>query len=279
MTFDIDKKPEWVTQVTHDSARLCAPAVGDLWTLSWGGCYEGTVLLTQVYAHHVVAAPITNVVASSTEISLTRNGIELSLWPQAETGLGTFLLHEQIGTALTSTQVLEIRRWQAQVGPLSSVSPGIGERDGAVFEEILARFQRLCFIEWPSDAEAVLDLDAVALEPSQFAQTTGISTPRVLDLWSGLPLQEEELTALGANADEWVTVSHDSVTAELSSPEVKDLFAELASLLGGDERLARNNARSAFALAARTDSAPRRNATRIADTVRTLIEEARASDN
>lgn len=277
MTFELTGTPDWVAQALLTSEAAGSPRVGELWTLAWDGQYQGAVVIAATYADHVLALPVTDGHASSTEILLPYDGVDLTLWPQGETGLGTFLLHTMLGAVLTQEQVLEIRRWEAQYGDLGTVEVGRATRTREQLFALLEHYRSLCFIEWPSDIEATLNVDAVAMDPREFAAQTGLPPARVLALWGGLPPTEDERGAIASLDEDWLVVAPDDATMSLSSPEVKDLLVELTSLMDGDERSARNAARREFALAARTESAVARNATRAADTVRMLIEEARAS--
>lgn len=276
MTFQLTDMPDWVAR-TLDAATAAPPEVGELWTLAWDGRYEGAVLITDVFADHLLALPVTDDEASAREVAVRMADTELAVWPQAETGLGTFLLHARLANLLSREQTLEVRRWEAQRGNLSSLSAGTAQHDANKLHEIFTKFQRLCFIEWPSEAEAVLDVDAVAMSAREFAALTGLTTPRVLALWSGMPASEEERALFADRADGWLTVSADAATRALSKPAVKDLFMELLAVGGGDERSSRNAARNQYALAARTDSAVIRNTTRAVDTVKSMIADARAS--
>lgn len=276
MTLVLAETPEWVAHAL-DEGTADAPQVGELWTLGWDGRHEGVVVIAGVYPHHVLGFPITNDTASEREVELELGRHPVTLWPQAETGLGTFLLHAKIGAVLTPDQVMEIRRWEAGRGVLSTLTTGSAPSVATRLEELLPHFQRLCFIDWPSEAEAALDIAAVGMTPRDFATATGFATARVLALWGGMPVTDEERAQLGEHADAWLTFASDAATSALSEPALKDLFSELAALTGGDERHARNAARAGYALAARTDSAVARDTTRAVDTVKALIEEARAS--
>lgn len=276
MAFQLSDTPDWISGAVDESTHG-APQIGDLWTLAWDGHYEGTVIVADVFAHHILGLPVTAGEASAREVALLRDRVSLTLWPQAETGLGTFLLHARIGVALTPDQVLEIRRWEAQRGELWTVSSGSAAVEPERLRKLLPHYQRLCFIDWPSDAEATLDIASLGMSPREFATETGLPAARVLALWSGLPVTEDERELLGPRAENWLTIAPDAATDALSAPALKDLFSELITLTGADERSARNVARKEYALAARTDSAVARDATRAADTLRALIAEARAS--
>jgi hypothetical protein len=273
--------PEWAASIiangSSDRDASAIPAIGELWTLTWDAKFAGAVVISGVFEHHVLGIPVNDHSPSQSEASISALGIELSAWPQAETGLGSFLLHHRLCGALREEQVVEIKRWEAGAEDLVTLQAGSGTKDAQVFHEILQQFQRLCFIEWPSSAEATLNVDALDMSAIDFAKRTGLSSAQVLSLWTGLPPSDEEMKALGANASSWLSVMPDAATTELSAPSVKGLIVELAILRDLDERSVRNQARSAFALAARTDSAVRRDISRAADTVMNLLEEARAA--
>lgn len=277
MTFELAGTPDWVAHALPSSEAADSPRIGELWTLAWDGHFQGAVVIAATYADHVLALPVTDDAASNREILLPYDGVDLALWPQGETGLGIFLLHSKLGAVLTQEQVLEVRRWEAQRGDLNTVEVGRGTRTREQLFALLEHYRNLCFIEWPSDIEATLNVDAVAMEPKEFAALTGLPPARVLAMWGGLSPTEDERATIAAQDQDWLVVAPDDATMSLSSPKVKDLLIELTSLMDGDERSARNAARRDFALAARTESAVARNATRAADTLRMLIEEARAS--
>ena len=277
MTNRLKGTPDWVSRASGDGTEH-DPAVGDVWTLGWDSHFEGAVVITGVYDNHVLGMPVTNNEASATEIAVRLGDEPLCVWPQAETGLGTFLLHERLREGLlTGTQTVEVRRWEAQVGDLDTLTAGTGEMQVETLHELLEEYQRLCFVEWPSDAEASLDVDAVGMTPLDFAALTGLTTPRVLDLWNGLPVGDDERQILGTHGENWLTVVPDAAITNLSKPAVKDLLLELMALTGDDERSARNGARHEYCLAARSDSAVARDAGRAVDTVRSMIENARAA--
>jgi hypothetical protein len=277
MTFELSGTPTWVSRALATSHAVDAPRVGELWTLAWDGRFSGTAVIAGAYSDHVLALPVTASAASATEIALHHDDAALALWPQGETGIGNFLLHARIGVMLTDNQVLEVRRWEARLGQLETLQTGSAARTRQQLADVLNHFRELCFIEWPSIAEAVLDIEAVDLEPVDFARETGLSTPTVLALWDGVPPTAGVREVIEARNDGWLTIRSDEAIASLSSPAVKDLFIELTALMGGDERAARNAARREYSLAARTSSVIARDTTRAADTVRQLIEETRAS--
>lgn len=266
--------PTWVTGIDDAPA---APTPGDAWTLSWDGTHEGIVVIAQVRDDFILGIPVTDGTASATEVTANLNGAPVVLWPQAETGLGTFLLHQRLGTVLAPDQLRELRLWAADRGELHTLDAGDGPVAADTLQQLLRDYQRRCFIEWPSEAEATIDVAATGLTARQFHEATGIATERVLDLWGGQRLTEDELAALGDLAEKWTTHAADAPTRELASPEVKRLVLELCSVAGVTEREARNRARSAYALAARTDSVSERAASRAADTLMLLIQENRDS--
>lgn len=276
MTYPLTDTPAWVDRLTRSSATS-APAVGELWTIGWDGTFEGVVLLTAVHRHHVLAMPVTSDLPSATEVALAVEGSRLTVWPQADTGLGLFLLHERLATTITDNQVREIKLWSFTGRELDTLTAGAGAKDDAGFGALLDHFRRLCFIEWPAEEEASLNVAATDLTAAQFAATTGIAAPRVLALWGGAAATDEERAAIMRVNPRWLTTEPGPIATELSAPAQKSLISELAVLLGNDERAARNRAQQEYALAARTESVARRNTTRAADTVRRLIAEAQGA--
>lgn len=260
-----------------DDEGTASVAPGDVWSLAWDGRHEGTVIISRVFDDHIMGIPLTEDDPRESELAVTVGSTVVAAWVRAETGLGGFLLHRRLGRALTADQISEARRWAAGRGELTTLLAGSGERGAESLLEVLDAFRRRCFIEWPSQQEATLDVEATGMSPRQFHEATGIDVGRVVELWDGHFLTEQEREALGDRLDEWTTVAADTPSKELSSPEVKDLVMELCSAARVSERVARNTARSAYALAARTDTVSARKASRAADTLHILIEEARAS--
>lgn len=263
--------PNWITELTAEPAT---PVPGDAWALSWDGAHEGVVVIAQVHDDFVLGIPLTHGEASSTEIPAVLGEVAVTLWPQAETGLGTFLLHRRLGRVLGDAQLREMRRWAAGRGELETLVPGSGAANEDDLMRLLQDYQRRCFIEWPSEAEVTIDVNATGMTPRQFRDATGLDTERVVDLWDGHLLTAEERELVDAT---WTTHASTIPTRELSSPDVKLLVVELCEATGTSEREARNAARSAYALAARTDSVSERASTRAADTLRLLIQDAHAS--
>ncbi|MFF7291667.1 hypothetical protein ACFY9N_03955 [Microbacterium sp. NPDC008134] len=266
--------PEWVSEI---SSAPAAPAPGDAWALSWDGVHEGVVVIAQVHDDFILGIPVTTDTATSTEVTVELGTTNVALWPQAETGLGSFLLHRRLGNVLDDAQVREVRLWAAERANLSTLISGSGSANANSLTELLDEYRRRCFIEWPSETELIVDVDATGMNARQFRDATGFDTPRVLELWGGDLLDEAELHSLGDNAHAWTMPAHDLITRELATPELKPLIVELCEAAGVSERQARNTARSAYALAARTASVSERASTRAADTLRVLIQDAHAS--
>lgn len=267
--------PAWVAALEGVASAPIVP--GDLWTLSWDGQYEGAVIVSRVADNHVLGIPVTNDEPSERDIAITVGDTSLSAWPHAETGLGDFLLHKRLGAALSPEEVTQARRWAVGRGELTTLRTGSGARDAVTFAEVLEAFRRRCFIEWPSQEEAVLDVAATGMNPREFHEATGIETGRIVELWEGHFLDADDRAALGERLGAWTRVAVDAPSRELSSPQVKELVMELCSASELSERAARNAARSAYALAARTETVSARVASRAADILRLLIEDARAS--
>lgn len=274
MNVDIRDAPAWAAS---SSPPVVGPAVGDLWTLVWEGRHVGVVLITRVLADHIVGMPVTDSPPTATELPVHWSGTTLAVWPQAETGLGLFLLHRKLGSPFTPEQVLEARRWNYRGEALQTLSPGTGDTNADNLESIVGDFGRLCFIEWPSPDEASLDVSALGLTAREFHEATGLDVGRIVELWDGLPLTGDERRMVRDINDEALTWSASGPALELSAPVVKDLVLELSDASGLSERDARNSARNAYALAARTDSVFERQRSRAEDTLRALIEECRAS--
>ncbi|MFJ4036905.1 hypothetical protein ACIPVB_02375 [Microbacterium sp. NPDC090007] len=274
MDVAVQNTPEWAAGFDDPAST---PASGDVWELSWNGLHEGIVVVAVVRDDYVLGMPVTAGPAGPANVVVPLAGSSITVWPRLETGLGRFLLHRRLGTVLSDDRIRELRLWAHGRGDLATFAPGDGEEDSSTVDHLVRDFQRRCFIEWPSAEESTLDIAATEMTPRQFQEHTGWEPGRILELWSGLILTPEERQALGENADAWTTEVVDLPTRELTSPEVKGLVLELCATRGISEREARNAARDAYALAARTDSVTARRASRAADAIRTLIADSSAS--
>jgi hypothetical protein len=244
------------------------PAVGDIWLLTWNNEFQALALLTSVYSDFVRAMPVTlgTAAASSDEAVLAPHilGSEATVWFHAETGLGQFLLHRRLISALSPAEIRAFRE-TAYGGLAPSFATGSGTEEDAEQERgrILDDFRRLCFIDWPTAeaGEAELDIDfllRLGIDLPQFADISDLKTATAYEVWTGqrpVPAEVAARVARHLEVDESSLLSTpaDAVVTLLQSTELKGLIAEIAEQLGEDERVVRNNARSSYALAARTN--------------------------
>src|SRR4051812_32611032 len=101
--FTLTSPPAGLNQPARDgwsSATTSAPELGDIWLLTWNGAPQGLILVPSVKPDYILGMPITlgSDLASDQEAILPHTvlGTESTLWFNAETGLGTFLLHRRI---------------------------------------------------------------------------------------------------------------------------------------------------------------------------------------
>lgn len=286
MELNTDSAPDWLAPARRErwNATPGLPLVGEVWTVTWNSWTPLLVMIMKAYGNYVLVAPVDDSDASATEVRLPASelGVELTIWPQLETGMGLFMLHRNLGSAASTDEVLRTRRWAAGLADEPGLRPGSGPLDAdrlAVLAELTAD---LCQIEWPN--EVVLNVEECGLEPSEFQLLTGFDVSRVLRIWDGAPLRLEELSrileALGRSDSEVLFIPPDpELTSQLSSPALKHLIVQIATARGLDEDKARNLAKDSYALAARTDSAARRQATRLVDTLMNLIRDNDASES
>lgn len=252
--------------VTPTSAQ---PSTGEIWLLSWNGRPEALALITSVYPDFIRAMPITlgEEGAGQTEAILADQalGSPATIWFHAETGLGHFLLHRRITAALTTKEIRAMRETAyTEAAPTFRVGTTDTEAAERERERTLTQFQRLCYIEWPTSlaGEAQLDtsiLEGAGLDIAGFADLVQLGTAAAFELWTGerpvpSPISAALEELLHLRSDEFLRVSNDAAVTQLRSTGLKDLIATVSLVTQTDERDVRNQARSSYALAARTDT-------------------------
>jgi hypothetical protein len=281
MLLSPHEAPAWLNERARVrwAAEPGTPSIGEIWLLTWNRAARALVLITAVHDGYVLAMPVTDDPATQTEAVLSAPllGLDLAVWARLETGLGAFLLHRNLGPALTEEETRDLRRWGAGIDGPGSATVGSGPTEAQVQKRVLDDFSELCFIEWPGTDDRVLDIEVVSGGAPAFAKSTGLAVARVLQLWDQeVPTADErELISnlLARDPEEIFVLPEGRVIRDLGQPLVKDLVVRLAEARHIDEPSARRLTRSAFALAARTDSATARESTRLRDTLLRLLAE------
>lgn len=257
------RKDAWATSSSD------VPRVGDVWLLSWDGHVPGVVMLAAVEDGHVVGWPITldpeAALWPAVRIHSERIGRDLTVWPQAATGLGNHLLHRNLGP-LMSERAVALTREATRTG---TEGPFPYERDDvsdeqrtAVISDLLSLYASLCFHEWPpSNGEDVLDREAFEAAGGtlpQVVEAIDVNVPQALRILDGVsPISVEQVSALAqAIGVEGVGLTRRMSGAgvnELLRPTHKDPLLKVMSARRVDEAGARSLAMSQFGLAARTD--------------------------
>lgn len=135
-----------------------APQVGDLWSLAWGGDGSGLVVISSVGDGHVVGWPVTldrsSAIWPAVRVRSGQLGREVTVWPQAATGLGNHLLHENLGSVMSKVQVAATRSAtrSGEPAPFPYEPVATDEHREAVVADLLELYTSLCF-DVPAEAE------------------------------------------------------------------------------------------------------------------------------
>lgn len=133
------------------------PRAGDLWSLAWGGDGSGLVVISSVGDGHVVGWPVTLDRASAVWPAVRGRseqlGREVTVWPQAATGLGNHLLHENLGSVMSEGQVAATRSAtrSGEPAPFPYEPAATDEHRKAVVADLIERYTSLCF-DVPAEA-------------------------------------------------------------------------------------------------------------------------------
>jgi Predicted transcriptional regulators len=246
-----------------------APAAGDIWLLTWNRQAQGVVLITKVEDDYVLGMPITFGTEHASELEAilpeTVLGSPATLWFNAETGLGLFLLHRRVLPAAVGTELLTEYRRAGHLGVTPQFTIGARPYNEAadLRDELLSQYQSLCFLDWPEPVLGEANLDAAVIEElglngEEFAKRSGVEPQLAFEMWTGERLANLEVAAnlaeiLAVPVEELFTVSHDRAVHLLGSPAFKERITLVGAETGEDERTVRNRVRSSYALAARTD--------------------------
>jgi len=263
-----------------------SPEPGDIWLLTWNLEPRGIILVTSVREDYILGMPITLDIdfASDQEAVLDGSvlGTEATLWFNAETGLGTFLLHRRLLSRAVDTGILSAyRRASRELEPATfRLGSARQEHVRPYRQELLEQYQSLCYLEWPAPiaGEAILNVDLIeerGMTGEDFAQSSGVATEQAFEMWIGQRVVYADVAnllaeQLGANLNELLIVNHDRVVQLLESPQFKERITVVAAETGIDEREIRNLARSSYALAARTDHVTGREETALIEALNTL---------
>ncbi len=260
---------------------------GDLWAMSWDRSYLGLVCVAAVKQGYILGWPVTlpdePVFAPALVVNHTPLRTPLFLWPTRETGLGMHLLHWPLGRLINPQSIQRIA-WAMEDGedpgipfaPGSAADAANTEADEAMVE----RWASLCFHTWPEAGARYLSetkIKNAGGTASRMADCLGLSAVDLRPLWTGVqPASEEQLAevarVLGVEAS---TLLDDDPMGEaverLAAPLFKEPLLGLASHVGITEGVARDRARSQYALAARDDSLEVSD-TRLMDAIRRAAE-------
>ena len=260
---------------------------GDLWAMSWDRSYLGLVCVAAVKQGYILGWPVTlpdePVFAPALVVNHTPLRTPLFLWPTRETGLGMHLLHWPLGRLINPQSIQRIA-WAMEDGedpgipfaPGSAADAANTEADEAMVE----RWASLCFQTWPEAGARYLSetkIKNAGGTASRVADCLGLSAVDLRPLWTGVqPASEEQLAevarVLGVEASALLDDDPMGEAVErLAAPLFKEPLLGLASQVGITEGVARDRARSQYALAARDDSLEVSD-TRLMDAIRRAAE-------
>lgn len=259
------------TGVSEDSWIAPAsdiPQLGDLWLLSWDGLAPGLVVLSRVEARHVVGWPVTlnpeAAVWPAVRAHSDTLDRDVTVWPQAATGLGNHLLHRNLGH-LMSSRAMDLTRTATRVGaeaPFPYESEAPDDHRKAIVSNLLNLYTSLCFHEWPpADEDVVIDREAFAAAGGSLTlvtKTLDLAVSDALQVLDGTRPVEDSQTAalaevLGISPDRLTRRPSGPAVDELLRPTHKEALLRVMSRRQVGEAEARLLARSEYALAARTD--------------------------
>jgi len=296
-TFDLESPPPGFAQEAHDGWLedvTVHPSAGEVWMLSWDGAVVGLALITSVLDDYIRAMPITvgTEFATAGEAILPGAylGEDATIWFRAETGLGKFLLHRRLHSALNLDQIHQLRRaaYAGEAAPFE-VGSTAAEISRSHLIETINAFAALCHLEWPSAGpdEGVLNVGLLterSITAKDVARAAELSVPEALAVWRrdwavSQPVARKLCRAFGIDEQDLLVAAIDGFTMELSEPRVKSRVLHLSQARCTSERDARNFTRRELSTSGRSDSITGRNYTLVEDTLDRLIAEANdASD-
>lgn len=273
MLLTLEHAPSGVDSKLWVTGAPDAPAVGDLWLLSWDGVALELAVISAVAPTFVLVWPASlpdapsfppAVVATETPL-----GLPLHLWPTRETGIGLHLLHRRFGSFLTArTMGLvsdELDVGESSVLPLASPNVEAANVEAAS-DALVDRWEAICFHTWPARQAGITPLgprvlSQAGLEVGDLADALGIALPEAVGIARGETAPTAEHLAvlaarLGVDPEQLLQNELDADARLLLSPSAKDDILKIAQGHGTDEAGARDLIRSEFALAARSDGDP-----------------------
>lgn len=247
------------------------PKVGELWSLTWNGELLGHAVVASIHDTFALVWPAVTDEAYSYFPGLIAHSFffdaPTTVWPTRETGIGIYLLDQNLGELIAPTQIVPISAaiedGKEAVLPFAADFAGNSSlhRD-ALDETMLDQWQRLCFLTVSSD-HLFFDQDrakALGIKSKSAADALGFDSKQLGPIWKGeVPIEGDLLKnleeATGFSADEFLTSDPlGYVLDRISAPEYKQEIKERAALLELDEGEFRRRTRDEFALAARDDS-------------------------
>lgn len=264
-----------------------APAVGDLWLLSWDGVALELAVISAVTPSFVLVWPVTlpSVPSFPPAVVAAENplGVPLHLWPTRETGIGLHLLHRRFGSVLTARTMRlvgdELDIGESSLLPLAALNVEAAAIEAAS-DALVDRWEAICLHTWPARQIGITALDPrvlgqAGLEVGDLADALGIALPEAVSIVRGeiAPTAEHLAvltTRLGVDPEQLLQEEFDAAARLLLSPSVKDEILQIAQGHGTDEAGARSLIRSEFALAARSTGDPQ---ARLAAAIHRLLAE------
>lgn len=245
-------------------------SVGQLWLLSWNGEALALGVIAGVTDTFVLVWPATPPSEPSFPPALTAPssplGIEISVWPTRETGVGRHLLHRNFGALLLPAAVRAVEKALEGGGPLPLdwATPNIGTTElESASDAMVDRWEAICLNVWPEPRVGFSPLDSGALrsldiEVGDISRLLNVGTSDAVILYSGEAVptdQQLRFIADWADVDPsaLLATGGDEATTALLSPSVKDDLLAIATTYGVSEAEARALVQREFALAARSD--------------------------
>lgn len=292
LSYSLSRPPRGVASDSWGGSCSTEPAVGDLWLLSWDGEALGLVVVSGVAPSFVLAWPATLTTEPSyppaVEVKQSPIG-SINVWPSRETGIGTHLLHRNLGQTLSerTMSLLDVAFEEGSEPPLPFVSPNVQEADfAALSDEMVEHWEAINTHLWPAPILGATPLDSEFLQQQGISLTfvrevLGVSTPEAVALLKGeqppSALDISKLAeALEMPPEELLLLRPDDVSQELLTPRIKDDVLRIADLYDSDESGARMLLREEFVLAARSDQVLR---SRLDAAIHRLLERERPEES
>lgn len=92
----------------NSESETRGPWFGELWSLAWDGEQLGQIVVASVHDGFVLAWPVTYPPEPSYNPGIVHAESSATVWPSLETGIGTHLLHRQLGKLYTPQEIQNI---------------------------------------------------------------------------------------------------------------------------------------------------------------------------